>query len=108
MLGMMDEPVVAMVFISVRREERRRDQEARMAGVWGRRRDVLMDAKRAGSGVGSAPESDAKTEEMSPSFRGPRSLGVEDAACVAVARVRESLRDVTPRFERNVESIVDV
>ena len=104
MEGIMSEPVVAISLISERREERRRDQEATMAGAWGSRRDCFMDAKRAGKGVASVPEREAKTEEISPSFRGPRPR--EADVCVAVAMVRENLRGFTPRWVRRVESIM--
>jgi hypothetical protein len=66
-----------------------------------------MDANRAGSGVASVPEREAKTEEMSPSFRGPRPRGVDVCVCVAVAMVRENLRGLTPRLARRVESIME-
>lgn len=105
----MSEPAVAISLISERREERRRDQEATMAGAWGRRRDCFMDAKRAGKGVASVPERDAKTEDISPSFRGPRSRGADVCVCVAVVMVRENLRGFTPRWEpraRRMESIM--
>lgn len=106
MEGMMSEPMVEICSISERRAERRRVQEAAMAGGWGRRRDCFIEAKRAGSGVPSVPEREAKTEEMSPSFRGPRTRSCV-WVCVAVMMVRERLRGVTPRWVRRVESIVE-
>lgn len=44
-----------------------------------------MAAKRAGRGVASVPEREAKTEEISPSARAPRSRVV---CCVAVVSAR--------------------
>ncbi len=58
-----------MFSTSVRRVERRRDQEAWIWGSWELMRAVLMAAKRGGRGVASAPEREAKTEDISPSFR---------------------------------------
>lgn len=80
------EPAVEIAVISERRAESRRVHESVTAASLLRIREVLMSAKRAGRGVGSAPERDAKTEEMSPSLRArSRSWG---AIPVAVARFR--------------------
>jgi hypothetical protein len=113
-VGIMDGPVDAIVSISERREERRRVQEARISGAWGRRSWDFMCAKRAGRGS-VVPEREAKTEEMSPSFRGPEFFKGWDWGWdwAAVARVRESwslwvaLRGVTPRLVRNAESMLE-
>lgn len=89
MEGMMGEPTLWMCSTSERRVERRRDQDAVIAGSLCAIRCCLMNAKREGRGVASSGEREAKTEEISPSFRGPRSRGV----CVwaAVASVRSTV-----------------
>ena len=104
----MSELTVEMCSISVRREERRRVHEAEIASWWGARRWVLMSAKREGRGVASPPPREAKTEDISPSFRGPRSRGVRWAGA-AVARVRDVRRRVRVEgVRRSVESMMAV
>lgn len=83
---MISEPAEAMKSISERRFVRRRDQEASMAGSLFRIREVLMSANREGSGVASAPERDANTEDISPSFLA-RSRGCGAAVASPLVRV---------------------
>lgn len=105
MVGMISEPIEAIVSTSERRVERRRDQEAWISGSWLRINDVLMSANREGRGFGSAPERDAKTDEISPSFRDRSRVW----GCAAVARERARRGMMTPRgrvMVRKVESIL--
>ncbi len=62
-----------------------------------------MAAKRGGRG-GAAPLRDAKTDEMSPSFR--RSFGEAAAAAVASVRVLRRGRVRREEARRRVQSMV--
>jgi len=89
----------------VRREDRRRDQDAVISGSWPWIREDFMSAKREGNGTASLPEREAKTEEISPSARGAREIWV----CAAVARVRWRRGRLVLRSRwRSVESILSV
>jgi hypothetical protein len=84
---MIAEPTVEMCWISERRAERSRDQEESRACSWLWIREDLSSAKRGGKGTAEELESEAKTEEISPSFLGPRERGVL-CTCVAVVKRR--------------------
>ena len=88
----MEEPVVEIFSTSERRVESRRAKEEDIADALEAMRCCFTSAKREGSGVASPPLRDAKTEEISPSFRGPLSRGVGSAAVAIVARVRVLMR----------------
>lgn len=83
----MEEPTVDMCSISERRVERRRVKEEESAVRLEVMRCCLISAKRAGRGAASPPPRDAKTDDMSPSFRGPRSRCFVAVAAVASVRV---------------------
>lgn len=103
--GIMSDPADDMWSISVRREERRRDQDAVISGSWRWMREDLMSANRVGNGTASLPEREAKTEEISPSARRAREIW----GCVAVARVRWRMgRLVLRGIWRSVESILSM
>ena len=83
----MSEPTPVICSISARREERSRLQEAAMAASLPAIRAVLMAANRSGRGAAAAPEREANTEEISPSFRERLRSRDADPGAVAMPRI---------------------
>jgi hypothetical protein len=69
-----------------------------------------MSEKREGRGVASPPPREAKTEDISPSFRGPRSRGTCCVAAAARVRVVRRGRRVEVRGgeRRSAESMLAI
>lgn len=66
--GIIAEPVVAIASISLRSLDRSLVHDAVMAASLPAMRSCFTLANRSGSGTDSPPDSEAKTEEISPSF----------------------------------------
>lgn len=96
--GMIAEPVVAILSISLRSVDRSRVQDAVIADSLPAMRSCLTLANRSGRGAASPPDREANTDDMSPSFF---------AACSRVVAVASVLVVVYTVRERTTRPIVE-
>ena len=88
--------MVAMISTSLRNAASSRVQDSEMADSLPLIKFCLIIPKRAGKGVASPPDNEAKTDDISPSFFAPCSR------VVAVARVLKDLLMVLVRTQRRM------